>query len=28
VQAELRRILTAPGLSKNTQEMIGRCLDG
>ena len=28
VQAELRRVLPAPGLSKNTQEMIGRCLDG
>ena len=27
VQAELRRILAAPGLSKNTREMAGRCLD-
>ncbi len=27
MQAELRRILAAPGLSKNTQEMVGRCLE-
>ncbi len=27
VQAELRRILAAPDLSKNTREMAGRCLD-
>jgi aminopeptidase N len=28
VRAELRRVLEAPGLSRNTQEMVGRCLDG
>jgi aminopeptidase N len=27
-QAELRRVLEAPGLSRNTREMVGRCLDG
>ncbi len=26
MQAELRRILAEPGLSRNTQEMVGRCL--
>jgi aminopeptidase N len=27
LQAELRRILAAPGLSRNTREMVGRCLE-
>ncbi len=28
MQAELRRVLGTPGLSKNTQEMVARCLEG